>query len=115
LIDVLKKAKASNCDALVFIPNKTDENVSIAGLQYSESGEVVTGGCGDLYNIILFRGDKDKYHSYEEFEAVLVCPFTYCNRIFKESYYGIIAKITSTSKETIDLLRSDLIKEFNLE
>jgi len=115
MIETLKKAKESNCDALIFIPRNEDEDIAIAGLLYTKKGDAITGGCGVIYTILLFRGEKDNYHSFEEFQAVLVCPFTYCNRMFKDSYYGAIAKMTTTSNSTLDLIRSDLIKEFNLE
>jgi len=115
VIETLKKAKESNCDALIFIPNKDNTEVTIAGLQYNEKGESIKGGCGDLYSILLFQGEQGNYHSFEEFQAVLVCPFTYCNRMFKESYFGVIAKATTTSDGVLNLIRNDLIKEFNLE
>lgn len=115
MIEPLKRVKESNCDALVFIPSNNEKEATISGLKYKENGELLKGGCGNLYTIILFKGEKDNYHSFEEFDAVLVCPFTYCNNMFKEAYYGVIAKMTSTSGEVIDMIRSDLKKEFNLE
>ena len=104
-----KQMKETNCDAVSFLPEpEHPDNTIIQGLTYREKGENIGGSIlGHSYDIITFRHDGDNYVNMDHFEAVLVCPYTYGEKLMKEGNYGFIAKKTTTS---IDLVNTILNK-----
>lgn len=105
---VFQEMKKVKCHAITFLPsNNPEEQAIIQGLHYKQHGETfkTQSDIGDLYDIILFRGDiKDGYSELEKFEAILVCPYTYSNRMYQGNYFGVVAKRTSTSSEVVESL-----------
>jgi hypothetical protein len=105
VFDEMKKVK---CHAITFLPSEEpEEQAIIQGLHYKEEGEIIKtqSDVGDLYDIIIFRGDvKDGYTDLEKFEAVLSCPYTYSNRMYHGDYFGFVAKKTTTSNEVVESL-----------
>lgn len=100
--------KEVKCHAITFLPSdKPEEQSVIQGLHYKDHGETIKtqSDMGDLYDIILFRGDeKEGYTDLEKFEAILVCPYTYSNRMYHGNYFGVVAKKTSTSSEVVEMI-----------
>ena len=105
VFDEMKKVK---CHAITFLPSEEpEEQAIIQGLHYKDEGKTIEtqSDVGDLYDIIIFRGDvEDGYGDLEHFEAILSCPFTYSNRMYHGKYFGVVAKKTTTSGEVIDSL-----------
>jgi hypothetical protein len=106
--EIFKKMKEAKCHAIAFLPSENpEEQAIIQGLHYKDHGEIVKtqSDIGDLYDIIIFRGDiDDGFGELEQFEAVLSCPFTYSDRMYHGNYFGIVAKKTSTSGEVVKSL-----------
>lgn len=111
---IFKKIKEENCDAITFLPdpNKNEDTV-IQGLTYKDKGQSV--GCsslGDLFDIILFRENEETFYGNEQFEAILVCPYTYSEKMMNDGHFGMIARRTTTSPEVVEPFRmkiNDLI------
>lgn len=101
-----KKMKDSNCDAICFLPDSKDpENMVLQGLTYKEKGDNIGGSVmGHSYDIITFRQTGGEYHSKDHFDAILVCPYTYSDKLVNEGYFGIIAKKTTTSDNMVNLI-----------
>jgi hypothetical protein len=106
--EIFVKMKDAKCHAIAFLPSENpEEQAIIQGLHYKELGDTIKtqSDIGDLYDIIIFRGDIDKgFSDLEQFEAVLSCPFTYSDRMYHGNYYGVVAKKTTTSNEVVDSL-----------
>ena len=104
VFDEIKKAE---CHAITFLPSdKPEEETVIQGLHYKEHGKKIEteSDLGDLYDIIIFRRDNKGYSDLEQFEAILVCPFTYSDRMYNGKYFGVVAKKTTSSGEVVKSL-----------
>lgn len=111
---VFDEIKQNACHAITFLPsdNPKEETV-IQGLHYKNHGETIKteSTLGDLYDIIIFRKGKDnKFCDFEEFDAILACPYTYSKRMYNDKFYGIVAKKTTTSQDVFNTL-SDRVRE----
>lgn len=106
--EIFTKMKQAECHAITFLPSENpEEQAIIQGLHYKEHGDTIKtqSDIGDLYDIIIFRGDvKDGYTDLEKFEAVLSCPYTYSDRMYHGDYFGLVAKRTTTSSEVVESL-----------
>jgi hypothetical protein len=104
MLKVFEEIKQRGCDAISFFPNPDNyEDVVIQGLIYKEKSESIGGSSmGDSYDIVTFRKNGDDFSNKDHYEAILVCPYTYGNKLLKEGYFGFIAKKTTTSKELLD-------------
>lgn len=102
-----KKIKEENCDAITFLPNSDNPNdTQISGLVYKVRGDSVGASTlGDLFDIILFRENEEEYYGNEQFEAILVCPYTYSEKMMNDGHFGMIARKTTTSKEVVEPFR----------
>jgi len=97
--------KAQECDAILILP-ATDKpgETSIQGLTYKEPGDKIGGSeLGDLFDIVSFRqtGDEE-FDDLEHFQAILVCPYTYSEKMFEDGFLGLIARVTTTSKDMVE-------------
>ena len=106
--EIFAKMKEAKCEAIAFLPSEDPKEIAIIqGLHYKEQGDVVKteSDVGDLYDVIIFRGDIDEgFGDLEQFEAILSCPFTYSNRMYDGNYFGVVAKKTTTSGEVVNSL-----------
>lgn len=107
---VFKQMKEQQCDAISFLPKVTQTKkgeiveTMIQGLNYKEKGEPINNTeMGYFYDIILFQETEDDFVNKEHFEAILVCPYTYAERLIKEGHFGYIGKKTTTSDEVFNL------------
>lgn len=113
-----KKMKEAACDAICFLPDSESvENIVIQGLTYKEKGDIIESSVmGDSYDIITFRQTDGEFHSKDHFDAILVCPYTYGDKLMSEGYYGVVAKRTTTSSDMVNLILQridDLIASSN--
>ena len=113
-----KKMKDAQCDAICFLPDsESAENIVMQGLTYKEKGDTIGSSVmGDSYDIITFRGYNGEYFNKDHFDAILVCPYTYGDKLVNEGYYGVIAKRTTTSSDMVNLILQridDLIASSN--
>ena len=102
--------KEANVDAITFVPNpdNNDETV-IHGLTYTEKGETIgSSSMGDLFDIILFRENEETFYDNEQFEAILVCPYTYGEKMMNDGHFGMIARKTTTSKIVVEPFRKSI-------
>ena len=110
MIEIPKALKDEPFDAFFFLPGEKEDTVHLESAIYKEAGEKKGGSAmGDGYHIILFREAEDgELVDIEQFEAVLVDPLTYVTRMLSIDWYGIVAKMTTTSetfiKNTFDKL-----------
>lgn len=97
--------KEQKCDAILILPSIENKNeTSIQGLTYKEPGDKIGGSqLGDLYDIVSFRqtGDED-FGDSDHFQAILVCPYTYSEKMFNEGYLGLVARATTTSQDMVE-------------
>jgi hypothetical protein len=99
--------KEANVDAITFVPNPENETETVIhGLTYNEKGETIgASSMGDLFDIILFRENEETFYDNEQFEAILVCPYTYSEKMMKDGHFGMIARKTTTSGVIVEPFR----------
>jgi hypothetical protein len=103
MIEIPKQLKEEPFDAFFFLPGETEDTVHLESATYKDSGERVGGSkMGDSYHIILFREAEDgELVDVEQFSAVLIDPLTYLTRMLSINWYGIVARMTTTSEKFI--------------
>ena len=105
--------KEQQCDAISFLPKVTETKkgeiveTMIQGLNYNDKGEPINSSeMGYMYDIILFQEGEYDFINKEHFQAILVCPYTYAERLVKEGHFGYIGKVTTTSDEVFNLFNN---------
>lgn len=108
--ETFRKMKSELCDAITFLPStETEGETVIQGLTYKEKGETIgSSSIGDLFDIILFREGPDEYYDNEQFQAILVCPYTYSEKIMRDGHFGMIARKTTTSNTVVEPFRTSI-------
>lgn len=112
MIEIPKALKDEPFDTFFFIPGAEDDTVHLESAVYKDPGEKVGGSVmGDGYHIILFReAENGELVDIEQFDAVLIDPLTYIKRMLNIEWFGIIAKMTTTSntfiQNTFDKMRT---------
>jgi hypothetical protein len=103
MIEIPKELKSEPFDAFFFLPGEQEDTIHLESAMYKESGEKLGGSAlGDSYHIILFREAEDgELVDVEQFTAVLIDPATYITRMLGIDWYGIIARMTTTSESFI--------------
>lgn len=114
--EIFKRIKDNNCHAITILPSVEEGKESIIqGLVYNEQGEKIGGSSmGDMFHITMFRDSEEGFTDKESFEAILVCPYTYSEKLMKDGWFGMIAMKTSTSQDIIDkfnMLVDDVIAQ----
>jgi len=105
----ISNVKKEKFHCFYFFQNDDGPGVKVEGHHYNleESGNFVPGSpMGELYHIVLVKDhpeDKEKFANLDCFEAILVEPVTYIIEMIKQGWYGIIARKTEHSHETVDL------------
>lgn len=101
--ETFTKIKDNSCDAITFVPNPSNHSETvITGIVYHDAGEKIGGSSlGDSYDITLFQEGEDTFFDNEQFEAVLVCPYTFSEKMFKDGRFGMIARKTTTSNTIV--------------
>ena len=97
--------KEQKCDAILILPNIENKNeTSIQGLTYKEPGDKIGGSqLGDLFDIVSFRQTGDgEFGDADHFQAILVCPYTYSEKMFNDGYLGLVARATTTSQDMVE-------------
>lgn len=105
---IFKQMKEKQCDAISFLPvivgNDDDVNTTIQGMNYNTLGEPISASeMGGFYDIILFQDDGENFINKEHFQAILVCPYTYSERMMKDGFFGFIGRKTTTSHEIFSI------------
>jgi len=105
-----RRMKDENCDAITFLPDpKNNEDTLIQGLQYVEKGNTIgSSTLGDSFDIILFREDEETLYDNEQFQAILVCPYTYSEKMMNDGHFGMIARRTTTSSIVVEPFRKSI-------
>lgn len=90
-------------DTFFFLPGEQEDSVHLESAVYKEAGEKIGGSAlGDGYHIILFREAEDgQLIDVEKFDAVLIDPAAYITRMISIEWFGIIARMTTTSENFI--------------
>jgi hypothetical protein len=92
-----------------FEDEDTDNGVKVEGHHYDKevAGEFVEGtSVGHPYHIVLMKDhseDENKFAHFDCFEAILADPLTYIMQLVPQGWYGIIARKSANSQQTIDL------------
>jgi hypothetical protein len=104
--------KEKDCDAISFLPVVTDEkeqtiDTALQGMNYNDRGEPINANeMGSFYDIILFQDDGENFVNKEHFQAILVCPYTYSERLMNEGFFGFIGRKTTTSHEIFNIFNN---------
>lgn len=112
MIEFPKSLREEPFDAFFFLPGEEEDTVHLEGAVYKDPGEKVGGSSiGDEYHIILFREAEDgELVDIEQFSAVLIDPPTYIARMIDIDWFGILAKMTTTSEKFIQSTFDKLTK-----
>lgn len=104
MIEIPKELKSEPFDTFFFLPGEEDNSIHLESAMYKEPGEKVGGSVmGDSYHIIIFREAEDgELVDVEQFNAVLIDPATYITRMLSIDWFGIIARMTTTSEKFIN-------------
>jgi hypothetical protein len=103
MIEIPKELKNDPFDTFFFLPGEKEDTIHLESAMYKESSEKIGGSSlGDGYHIILFRESEDgELVDVEQFNAVLIDPIAYISRMLSIDWYGIVAKMTTTSNNFI--------------
>lgn len=103
MIEIPKALKDEPFDAFFFLPGEKEDTIHLESATYKDSGEKLGGSAmGDSYHIILFREAEDgELVDVEQFNAVLVDPITYLSRMLSINWFGVVARMTTTSNNFI--------------
>lgn len=103
MIEIPKDLKNEPFDAFFFLPGEKEDSIHLESAMYKEPGEKVGGSAmGDEYHVILFREAADgELVDVEQFSAVLIDPVTYISRMLSIDWFGIVARMTTTSETFI--------------
>ena len=99
MIEIPKALRDEPFDAFFFLPGEQEDSVHLESAVYKDAGEKRGGSVmGDEYHIILFRESVDgELVDVEQFNAVLIDPATYITRMLNIDWFGILARMTTTS------------------
>ena len=112
MIEIPKALKEQAFDAFFFLPGEIEDTVHLESAIYKEPGEKRGGSVmGDGYHIILFRESEDgELVDIESFNAVLIDPIGYATRMIGINWFGILARMSTTSETFIKSTFDKLIK-----
>ena len=112
MIEFPQDLKDEPFDAFFFLPGEDKNTVHLEGAVYKNPGEKTGGSTmGDGYHIILFKEAEDgELVNVEQFTAVLIDPVTYITRMIEIEWFGILARMTTTSEAFIKSTFDKLIK-----
>jgi hypothetical protein len=103
MIEIPKVLKEEPFDTFFFLPGEEEDSIHLESAMYKNAGEKRGGSAmGDGYHIIIFRESEDgELVDVEQFNAVLVDPATYITRMLSIDWFGIVARMTTTSETFI--------------
>lgn len=110
MLAFLEESKDKEFDTIFFLSGDKDDTIQVQFNMFKERGHKIGGSeMGDSYHIILFREDeKGNLIEPDMFEAILTCPLEYISSMIKQNWFGVIARMTTTSdefvKRTFDML-----------
>jgi hypothetical protein len=105
MLDYLQPLKTADVDVIMFFEGSKPDSIKIEGTQYEDRGVPVGGNdLGNAYHIMLCKDHptEDKYHQFDEFEAILAEPLEYISGLIPSGWYGVIARKTTTSTELVN-------------
>jgi hypothetical protein len=105
MLEFLKEFSKENHDAIFFLPGDEEDQITIEGATYKESGNKIGGSeMGDSYHVILFKesSETEELYDVDRFEAIFSDPFEYISVLIPQNWYGVIAKQTTTSHTFIN-------------
>ena len=98
--EFLQQLKNNDFDGVNFYRNE-DGDLEFSQFQFKEPGEKIGGTeLGDYFDIIIVQEDPPKMP--ERFQAILISPIDYVDRMAEVGFYGVVTKFTTTSKEIMD-------------
>ncbi len=111
MIEFPEEMKKCKYDVLFFLPGSKHETIHLKQQVYKKPGKKLDGSVlGDAYHIVLFKLEEDEMVDLDNFDAILIDPFTYIGQLIPQNWYGLVAKKTTTSKKflksTLDNLSS---------
>ena len=103
---------SENVDGISFY--RVDEkNIKIEGFEIKELGIKNPGSTmGDLYDIVIFADNTIKPFLPERFQAILISPIDYVNRMIENGFLGTVVKSTDKSEEFVDTLYDRIVNEY---
>ena len=103
MIEIPKQLREEPFDAFFFLPGEKEDTIHLEAVTYKNPGEKIGGSTlGDGYHVILFREAEDgNLVDIEQFNAVFIDPTSYMTRMLGINWFGIMAKMTTTSESFI--------------
>ena len=105
--ETLREFKKGDHDAFYFVasPKEKDDSSTIhfEGFMYNNPGIYETYDLGQMYQIILYREDKEGLTiDLDLFEGILLDPYYYVSKLLSGGWYGVVAKKSTTSHKFVD-------------
>jgi hypothetical protein len=101
--------KTCKYDVLFFLPGTKDQTIYLEQQTYKKPGKKLDGSTlGDAYHIVLFKVQESKLVDLDNFDAILIDPFTYISQLIPQNWYGFVAKKTTTSKKFLKSILDNL-------
>jgi hypothetical protein len=105
----MKLPKEMKFDGIYFLPHEDEEGneglkFQLFELKDEDRGTPENGSqMGDAYHLIFFKEGEDGYPELEDnFEAILVDPWTYAQNLVGAKVYGCILRRTDKSPNWVD-------------
>lgn len=100
-------------DSFIFYINENDDEKEkiVSSSQYKDRGEKIPGSdLGDLYEIIVIEWRKKEI---DRFQAILISPAVYINRMLNDGFWGAVGRATTSSKKIFDELEQKFIQSLD--
>lgn len=100
----------ADSDSFTFYFNEKEGEVDkiVSCSQYKDRGQKIGGTeLGDLYEIIVISWKKKEV---ERFQAILISPAVYINRMLNDGFWGTVGRATTSSQKIFDKLESDIME-----
>ena len=91
-----------------------EETVNISAFKLPDPGIKKEGSpMGDLYDIIIFNDVLENPSLPERFEAILISPIDYVERMVKDGFLGVAVKSSTTSGKFMETVFTESEKYIN--
>lgn len=109
MIDFPEEMKKCKFDVMFFLPGEKQETIHLEQQVYKKPGKKLDGSVlGDAYHIVLFKIRESEMVDLDNFDAILIDPFTYISQLIPQNWYGLVAKKTTTSKKFLKFTLDNL-------
>ncbi len=110
VIKFIQENANQNCFIFYFNEDGEVKENLIRCSEYKDPGIKLPGSSlGDLYEIIVVSAKKKEV---ERFQAILISPAVYINRMLNDGFWGAVGNATTSSKKIFDELEEGILEKF---